>query len=126
MNPLVQLREYGQSPWYDYIRRGMITSGQLQTLINQDGLMGMTSNPAIFEKAIAGSTDYVDAITQAASEFLGVKEIYERVAIQDIQDAAEPALGRRGAPAPGAVRPGADPSPGRARQVPCAPPAAAS
>ena len=89
MNPLVQLREYGQSPWYDYIRRGMITSGQLQTLIDQDGLMGMTSNPAIFEKAIAGSTDYVDAITQAASEFLGVKEIYERVAIQDIQDAAD-------------------------------------
>jgi transaldolase / glucose-6-phosphate isomerase len=89
MNPLIQLREYGQSPWYDYIRRGMITSGQLQTLIDQDGLMGMTSNPAIFEKAIAGSTDYADAITQAASELLGVKEIYERVAIQDIQDAAD-------------------------------------
>jgi transaldolase len=50
MNPLVQLRECGQSPWYDYIRRGLITSGQLQTLIEQDGLMGMTSNPAIFEK----------------------------------------------------------------------------
>jgi len=89
MNPLVQLRECGQSPWYDYIRRGMITSGQLQTLIDQDGLMGMTSNPSIFEKAIAGSTDYADAITQAASEFLGVKEIYERVAIKDIQDAAD-------------------------------------
>jgi len=89
MNPLIQLRECGQSPWYDYIRRGLITSGQLQTLIDQDGLMGMTSNPAIFEKAIAGSTDYADAITQAASEFLGVKEIYERVAIKDIQDAAD-------------------------------------
>ncbi|MGV7229542.1 MAG: transaldolase [Nitrospirales bacterium] len=89
MNPLVQLRECGQSPWYDYIRRGMITSGQLQTLIDQDGLMGMTSNPSIFEKAIAGSTDYADAITQAASELLGVKEIYERVAIKDIQDAAD-------------------------------------
>ena len=89
MNPLVQLRECGQSPWYDYIRRGMITSGQLQTLIDQDGLMGMTSNPAIFEKAIAGSTDYVDAVKQAASELLGVKEIYERVAIQDIRDAAD-------------------------------------
>jgi transaldolase len=67
----------------------MITSGQLQTLIDQDGLMGMTSNPAIFEKAIAGSTDYVDAVKQAASELLGVKEIYERVAIQDIRDAAD-------------------------------------
>ena len=89
MNPLVQLRESGQSPWYDYIRRGMITSGQLKTLIDEDGLMGMTSNPAIFEKAIAGSTDYDEALTQAASEFIGVKQIYERVAIKDIQDAAD-------------------------------------
>ena len=89
MNPLVQLRECGQSPWYDYIRRGMITSGQLQALIDQDGLMGMTSNPAIFEKAIAGSTDYDDAVKQAASGLIGVKEIYERLAIKDIQDAAD-------------------------------------
>ena len=89
MNPLVQLRESGQSPWYDYIRRGLITSGQLKTLIDQDGLMGMTSNPAIFEKAIAGSTDYDDALQQATSELIGVKDIYERVAIKDIQDAAD-------------------------------------
>jgi transaldolase/glucose-6-phosphate isomerase len=89
MNPLVQLRECGQSPWYDYIRRELITSGQLETLIDQDGLMGMTSNPAIFEKAIAGSTDYDDAMRQAASEVIGVKEMYERVAIKDIQDAAD-------------------------------------
>jgi len=89
MNPLLQLRECGQSPWYDYIRRGLITSGQLQTLIDQDGLMGMTSNPAIFEKAIAGSTDYDEALRQAASEFIGVKQIYEQVAIKDIQDAAD-------------------------------------
>ncbi len=89
MNPLVQLRECGQSPWYDYIRRGLITSGQLQILIEQDGLMGMTSNPAIFEKAIAGSKDYDEALKEAASEFIGIKEIYERVAIKDIQDAAD-------------------------------------
>jgi transaldolase len=89
MNPLVQLRECGQSPWYDYIRRGMITSGQLQTLIDQDGLMGMTSNPSIFEKAIAGSKDYDEALKHAASELTDVKQIYERVAIQDIQDAAD-------------------------------------
>ncbi|WP_447968984.1 bifunctional transaldolase/phosoglucose isomerase [Nitrospira sp. M1] len=89
MNPLVQLREQGQSPWYDYIRRGLITSGDLKTLIDQDGLMGMTSNPAIFEKAIAGSTDYDDELQRAASELIGVKEIYERVAIKDIQDAAD-------------------------------------
>ncbi len=89
MNPLVQLRELGQSPWYDYIRRGLITSGQLQTLIDQDGLMGMTSNPAIFEKAIAGSSDYDEAIRQAATEYIGVKQMYEQIAVRDIQDAAD-------------------------------------
>ncbi len=89
MNPLVQLHECGQSPWYDYIRRGLMTSGKLQSLIDQDGLMGMTSNPAIFEKAIAGSTDYDDALKQAATEYIGVKQIYEQIAAQDIQDAAD-------------------------------------
>ncbi len=89
MNPLVQLREEGQSPWYDYIRRGMITSGQLQELIERDGLMGMTSNPAIFEKAIAGSSDYDEALKAAALDLTSVKQIYERLAIQDIQDAAD-------------------------------------
>ncbi len=89
MNPLVQLREYGQSPWYDYIRRGLMTSGELERLIKQDGLMGMTSNPAIFEKAIAGSTDYDQAILEATSKLGNVKEIYEQVAITDIQDAAD-------------------------------------
>ncbi|WP_454063212.1 bifunctional transaldolase/phosoglucose isomerase [Candidatus Nitrospira salsa] len=89
MNPLVKLRDCGQSPWYDYIRRGLITSGDLQALIDQDGLMGMTSNPAIFEKAIAGSTDYDAELQQAISELIGIKEIYERVAIKDIQDAAD-------------------------------------
>ena len=89
MNPLVQLREMGQSPWYDYIRRGLITSGDLQALIEKDGLMGMTSNPSIFEKAIAGSADYDEAIAQVASRVTSVKQIYEGVAIQDIQDAAD-------------------------------------
>jgi len=89
MNPLVQLREYGQSPWYDYIRRGLITSGELKDLIDQDGLMGVTSNPSIFEKAIAGSTDYNQALKQMASDVRGVKDIYEALAIRDIQDAAD-------------------------------------
>ena len=89
MNPLVQLREMGQSPWYDYIRRGLITSGELRALIENDGLMGMTSNPSIFEKAIAGSADYDEAIAQVASLVTSVKQIYEGVAIQDIQDAAD-------------------------------------
>jgi transaldolase/glucose-6-phosphate isomerase len=89
MNPLAQLREVGQSPWYDYIRGGLITSGELQGLIANDGLMGITSNPSIFEKAIAGSADYDEAITQAAFMVMSVKQIYERVAIRDIQDAAD-------------------------------------
>jgi transaldolase len=80
MNPLVQLRDAGQSPWYDYISRGLNTSGDLKALIENDGLMGMTSNPSIFEKAIAGSADYDEAITQAASMVTRVNQIYERVA----------------------------------------------
>ncbi|MGE0475064.1 MAG: bifunctional transaldolase/phosoglucose isomerase [Nitrospirales bacterium] len=89
MNPLLQLREVGQSPWYDYIRRGLMTSGQLKTLIDQDGLMGMTSNPAIFEKAIAGSADYDEDLAKLVKEGKGVQTIYETLAIQDIQDAAD-------------------------------------
>ena len=56
-NPLKDLLKYGQSVWLDYIRRNLLTSGELKRLIEEDGLRGMTSNPAIFEKAIAGSTD---------------------------------------------------------------------
>jgi len=89
MNPLVQLREFGQSPWYDYIRRGLITSGELKSLIDHDGLMGVTSNPSIFEKAISGSTDYDQALQQIASNVTGIKEIYESLAVRDIQDAAD-------------------------------------
>jgi len=89
MNPLVQLRNVGQSPWYDYISRGLITSGKLRAMIDQDGLMGVTSNPSIFEKAIGGSTDYDAALNALRSEETNVKEIYETLAVQDIQDAAD-------------------------------------
>jgi len=89
MNPLVQLQEFGQSPWYDYIRRGLMTSGELKAMIENDGLLGITSNPSIFEKAIGGSTDYNDSLKQIAADVTGIKEIYERLAIRDIQDAAD-------------------------------------
>ena len=89
MNPLVQLRDLGQSPWYDYIRRGLITSGELQALIDHDGLMGITSNPSIFEKAIAGSHDYDEELRQLASQVVSVKQIYETLAVRDIQDATD-------------------------------------
>jgi transaldolase/glucose-6-phosphate isomerase len=88
-NPLRALQKFGQSVWLDFIRRNLITSGELQRLIDEDGLRGITSNPAIFEKAIAGSTDYTDILEQLHAQNLSSGEIYERIAIRDIQDAAD-------------------------------------
>jgi transaldolase len=98
-NPLVELKKYGQSPWYDNIERGMITSGKLQAMIDNDGLMGITSNPAIFEKAITGSMDYDESIEKLALENRAALEIYETLAIEDIQlaaDAMQPVYRRSG------------------------------
>ena len=89
INPLKALASYGQSVWLDYIRRSLITSGELQRHIDEDGLMGVTSNPAIFEKAIAGSNDYADKLAKLNSGSLDAKGIYEEIAIGDIQDAAD-------------------------------------
>ncbi|MCI0350380.1 MAG: bifunctional transaldolase/phosoglucose isomerase [Acidobacteriales bacterium] len=83
------LAEFGQSVWLDYIRRNLITSGELRRMVEQDGLLGVTSNPSIFQKAIAGSTDYADVLDRLRSQNLSAKEIYEHIAIRDIQDAAD-------------------------------------
>jgi len=89
MNPLKALGDYGQSPWFDYIRRNMILSGDLQRMIEEDGLDGVTSNPAIFEKAITGSTDYSDFLdTLRERKDATPIGLYEQLAIRDIQDAA--------------------------------------
>src|SRR5207248_8524911 len=89
-NPLKDLLKFGQSVWLDYIRRNLITSGELKRLIEEDGLRGMTSNPAIFEQAIAGSTDYADLLQSLQSRTdLDAKARYEILAIRDIQDAAD-------------------------------------
>ncbi len=88
-NPLRRLEQFGQSIWLDYIRRRMITSGELQRLIDEDGLKGITSNPAIFEKAIAGSKDYDDDIRAMAGENKSVVQIYERITVSDVQMAAD-------------------------------------
>ncbi len=89
-NPLQQLANFGQSVWLDYIRRDLMTSGELKRLIEQDGLGGMTSNPAIFEKAIATGTEYNDLLTTLRPDAsLDAKAIFERIAIRDIQDAAD-------------------------------------
>lgn len=88
-NPLQGLLSYGQSVWLDYIRRTLITSGELKRLIEEDGLRGITSNPAIFEKAITGSTDYQDILQSPASVGLSAKDVYEKIAIRDVQGAAD-------------------------------------
>jgi transaldolase len=62
MNPLKELIAQGQSVWLDYIRRNLIRTGELKRMVEEDGIRGVTSNPTIFEKAIAGSTDYDDAL----------------------------------------------------------------
>ncbi len=89
MNALRALRDHGQSVWLDYIRRSLILTGELQRMIDQDGLRGVTSNPSIFEKAIAGSTDYANELAALDRLGLSVNETYERLAIRDIQDAAD-------------------------------------
>ena len=88
-NRLRALQEYGQSVWLDYIRRDLITNGELARLIDEDGLRGMTSNPAIFEKAIVGSQDYQDILLAPEARQLDAKALYEKLAIRDIQDAAD-------------------------------------
>ena len=89
-NRLTQLQTFGQSIWLDYIRRDLLKGGELQRLITEDGLRGMTSNPAIFEKAIAGSTEYQDFLDSLAGRAdLDAKGRYELLAIRDIQDAAD-------------------------------------
>jgi transaldolase/glucose-6-phosphate isomerase len=89
-NPLQALLGYGQSMWLDYIRRDLITSGTLKAMIADDGLRGMTSNPAIFEKAIAESSLYDDILKELASRpELDTKARYEQIAIRDIQGAAD-------------------------------------
>jgi transaldolase len=91
MNPLKELRELGQSVWLDYIRRDLIRSGELKRLVEEDGIRGVTSNPTIFEKAITGSTDYDDALRAllAKDPKTDVGKLYERLAIEDIQMAAD-------------------------------------
>src|SRR5579863_7078357 len=89
-NPLKALLKFGQSVWLDYIRRDLLTTGELKRLIEEDGLRGMTSNPSIFEKAITGSTEYTKTLEELEKrKDLDAKGRYEELAIKDIQDAAD-------------------------------------
>jgi transaldolase/glucose-6-phosphate isomerase len=90
-NPVASLRQYGQSVWLDFIRRSLIAGGELKRLVEDDALGGVTSNPAIFEKAIDGSNDYASAIDALTHDEPGLpaKEVYELLAVKDIQDATD-------------------------------------
>jgi transaldolase/glucose-6-phosphate isomerase len=88
-NPLKGLLAYGQSPWMDYIRRDLLTSGQLKKYIDNDGLRGMTSNPAIFEKAITSSNLYDDVLTAPDAKKLDANGLFEKIAFRDVQDACD-------------------------------------
>ncbi|PSB58436.1 bifunctional transaldolase/phosoglucose isomerase [Chamaesiphon polymorphus] len=89
-NPLQELQHYGQSVWLDYIRRSSIVSGELQDMVTAGEIWGVTSNPAIFEKAIAGSTDYDDALRSLeADRDRDAISLYEQLAIFDIQATAD-------------------------------------
>ncbi len=88
-NPLLGLEAFGQSVWLDYLRRNALTNGELQGLIDQDGLSGLTSNPSIFEKAIAESHDYDDDIRTMTQQGKSIAEIYEALTVADIQHAAD-------------------------------------
>lgn len=91
MNPLKELLAQGQSVWLDYIRRDLLRTGELKRLVEEDGIRGVTSNPTIFEKAITGSTDYDDTLRAllAKDPKADVGTLYERLAIEDIQMAAD-------------------------------------
>ena len=89
INPLVELHAYGQSFWYDNIRRKFLHDGTLDKLLNEDGLRGMTSNPAIFANAIGGSDDYDAQMRELAAAGADANEIYEQLALADIRAACD-------------------------------------
>ena len=89
MNPLQQLATQGQSVWYDNIDRGQLQSGQFQKMLAEDGVVGVTANPTIFEKSISSGHAYDEQISQLISEGKSTNEIYEAVVIQDIRTVAD-------------------------------------
>lgn len=91
MNPLKELGAQGQSIWLDFIRRNLLRNGDLKRMVEEDGLRGVTSNPTIFEKAMAGSTDYDEALRRLLADDpeIEIGKLYEKLAIEDIQEAAD-------------------------------------
>ena len=88
-NPLLQLKEYGQSVWYDNIDRAQLISGQFKKLLDEDGVVGVTANPTIFQKSISYGDAYDEQITQLIKEGKSTNEIYEALIITDVQTVAD-------------------------------------
>ena len=88
-NPLRTLSAHGQSVWLDYIERRLLTTNALERLVEQDGVCGVTSNPAIFERAITGSRDYQNILDGVDARRMDAQSLYERAALRDIRDAAD-------------------------------------
>jgi len=88
-NRLQELHDAGQSIWYDNIRRGLLVSGEMQRMVDEDWITGLTANPTIFEKAITGSSDYDPAIAELAAQGLPALQIYERLATDDVRQVAD-------------------------------------
>ena len=88
-NPLLDLQAFRQSIWMDFISRGTIASGDLQRLIESDGISGVTSNPSIFEEAIVNSHDYDASIKDLAQKGMSSAEIYQLLTVEDIQAVAD-------------------------------------
>src|ERR1700694_705514 len=90
VNPRMKaLTDAGVSAWLDQIRRSLIEGGELARMVAEESLRGVTANPSIFEKAILGSDDYDDDLREMAQEDLSAQEIYDRIAIRDVQLAAD-------------------------------------
>jgi transaldolase len=88
-NPLARIPEFGQSIWLDYIKRSFTEGGELKKLIDEDDLRGVTSNPAIFEEAIAHSSDYDQTLAELSKQNLSPQEAFLKIAIEDVQTAAD-------------------------------------
>src|SRR5579862_596307 len=94
VNPrLKALTDAGVSVWLDQLRRSLVEGGELARMVAEESLRGMTSNPSIFEKAILGSTDYDEDLVTLAREDLDARQIYDRIAVKDVQMAADVLLG---------------------------------
>jgi transaldolase len=86
---IAHLHDFGQSPWYDNLARPLITGGGLAQLIDEDGIRGVTSNPTIFEKAMASGAGYDDQLKQTAAEGLSIADSYWRLVTEDVGNAAD-------------------------------------